>query len=96
MTNYMCVTTKFYSHIYSEQKTICKNLGIDKGMLPLTDGEEVEYKNAKICPNCLNPFDQNWRKKLNVIVTPLANFWDQYTPNVIYNCSPEKVNGRCR
>jgi len=57
------VMSHFYQHIYSEQETICEKLGIDKDMLRLTDGEKAEYQSSTTCPNCKNPFDQNWRKK---------------------------------
>ena len=54
----------FYSHIYAEQETICKRLGVDKDMQPLSDEQKADFENAKICPNCLNAFDQKWRKKV--------------------------------
>ena len=57
------VMSHFYQHIYSKQETICEKLGVDKDMLPLTDGEKAEHQNSTTCPNSKNPFDQDWRKK---------------------------------
>ena len=49
------VMSHFYKHIYSEQETICEKLGIDKDMLPLTDGEKAEYQNSTTCPIAKTP-----------------------------------------
>ena len=51
------VLSKFYDHIYAEQKTICAKLNIQMDMLPLTDEEKSDYENASTCPNCKNYFD---------------------------------------
>ena len=52
------VISKFYEHIYTEQKWICEKLDIQKDMLPLTDEEKSNFENASSCPNCQNSFDK--------------------------------------
>ena len=58
------VMSKFYEHVYREQETICAKLDLQKDMIPLTDREKFDYRNASTCSNCQNSFDKSSRVKV--------------------------------